>query len=1157
MTCLLVFKGSHTEQQVINNPKEPFTKKPFFHKPMKKFFSSIAMMLLAMVVCVPVKAQLHLYWSIGSDCVTEPQAGAYYVVEGAGQNPNSTQDYLFGSTTTNNPTYDAIYQFEPAGEDESGSPLWRLLWVKEGKYLADPDKSGGAVSYTEAKSSAYVFTALPAIPSELGYKDAVAAGVDIRTYHYNGQDNAWREGCMVFCNKNYQTSSYRWFEWYPGSYGVMWDQYTTANIWNIFLAEPYSAYDQLCMFLGENANADGKFIPGNQPGQVPQELIDALVQAIADATELQNNPDAEDSVYEAAVQKVLDAIEACQKGMVQVSTGYYIFTNNPDAGRGNGHAVIYDRGTEMHWQEFDPSAGIKVENLQCIWEVMPAEDVENGFYLKNLKTNRYAGGQNSTNSVLPTTEAPEQVYFINPFPGTDLFVLEQKDQNAKYPALHAQGDGSKIVIWESVSGASAWALTSVDESIVKGLQEELKQVVLNEKYSSLLSEAKALYAKGFVYSADGVSADGVFTVGDGLLTSADKMVSNAKEPSEGAYADLLDGSFDTYFHTVWSSGDYASLVHSLDIELDEAIDILVIKYAKRPTDGGGNPYKVHVYASNDTVGGNWTDQGYMYCSYPWSIMMSDGTEKANQAGSAHAAMDGKYKYVRLAVEETTGMSYTNGNLYWYLSELRAYPGYYDKTKSLIEAVPADVRKNYEDAIAKAEKLVEGNVTQADIDELQAAYDTFKANFPDPEIVKSMLAEAIAQAEAAVEGEGYGYFAEGSKAALEAVIESVSAKVKDVMTTAEVNAAKSELEAGLKAFNNGLMKPADGAYVFIRSASASTETNSPADKYLYAKDNSESSKGIFRWGELNLDNISAELNFMWKVIETEGGYMLQNAATGTYIDATEEAQYYTGMSYDEEVVQIQSAKVGGAFNIVLNDNVFLMAYTDGGSMVSWGEANGADNCAFAFEDVEEWDAIHTLKFEGSYARIISLPFALNGYLDSEVVLYSVLGSKDNALQLKQYGTEETIPAGTAFIMIPETGVQSAQLFCEAQELSELTYNFESVDNNGLVSTVRATKVGADLVLLFEGDLLNTVEGETVSANSGYLKAILPTEETGDVSIAMPEDLNIPNGINQIVTVKNPSNTGVYTITGVKVRNNMNIQGLPKGIYIVGGQKVLVK
>ena len=34
-------------------------------------------------------------------------------------------------------------------------------------------------------------------------------------------------------------------------------------------------------------------------------------------------------------------------------------------------------------------------------------------------------------------------------------------------------------------------------------------------------------------------------------------------------------------------------------------------------------------------------------------------------------------------------------------------------------------------------------------------------------------------------------------------------------------------------------------------------------------------------------------------------------------------------------------------------------------------------------------------------------------------------------------------------------------------------------------------------------------------------------------------------------------GVYTITGVKVRNNMNIQGLPKGIYIVGGKKVLVK
>lgn len=1132
---------------------------------MKKILSPVVMMLFVLVGLLPAKAQTQLYWSVGSDCVVDIQEGAYYVLEGAAYNPNSLTDYLWGNTTTGTPSYETIYQFKSAGETAEGYKLWRLYWVSEGKYLENPSSSSAAVTYTASKAKAFVFTVLPAVPSELGYKDQLAADpeTNLRSYHYNAQDHACTEGCVVIANKNLD-SGVRWFEWYPGGYGVMWQQYTTANIWKIFPAEPHPAYDQLCMYMQENGDVADKFEAGDQPGQVPADLVDALKTAVENAQALTNNPDAENSEYEAALQAVIDAIAACENGKILISEGYYVFTNNPSlAGsnlRGEGIATIIDKGTEMHWSKFDVSAGFKAENMKSIWKVTKADNDDHGFYMQNMDTKRYAGGQSSTNSVVPTTQDPQQVYYINRVAGTELYSLDQKEQNASYPALHAQGDGSRIVIWSSDAGASNWALTPVEESVITALEDELKQVKLNNEYATLLSQAKSVYAKGFTYSVDNVSNDGVFTVGDGLVTSGDKFVSNAFETQEGAncsYAGLLDNSFDTYFHSVWSSGDYASFYHCLDMELSEAVDVLVIKYAKRPNDGGGNPYKIHVYASNDTIGNNWTDQGYMYCSYPWSITLSDGNEKASQAGMASTGFDGKYKYVRLSVEETTGMSRTNGNLYWYWSELRAYAGYYDATKSLIEGVPADVRTAFETAIATAEALAEGNATQADYDALEAAYEQFMANFPDPQIVKDLLASAKKQAEGVEEGEGYGYFLPGAKEEIEAVIAQVEPLIKDVMTIEEVNAVRTQLEAALAAFNEKLQKPADGAYVYILSAASDEAVNG---KYLYAKNNSESTRGVFCWGEINSDTKDSELNYMWKVIKNENGYSFLNAATGTYMRAMPEPQYYTGMTYEQDNIQLQTTGVGGTFNFIFNDGVYLMAYTDGSSMVSWPEASGADYCAFAFEDVEEatdWLGEYRYNITGDYAQVVSVATDINGYYDNEVKLYSVLGHKDNNIVLKQYATDALIPAGTPFILVPEEGVNTTFFLASTTNLNELTHNVEPVEANGLISTVRSKSLDAGYAYLFEGEMLNTVDNDVIAANSGYFNKVVATDEEGDLLIPFSADVELPTAIQQVIVNGVTKANGVYTIAGVKVRQNNNLQGLPKGLYIVSGKKVLVK
>ena len=77
------------------------------------------------------------------------------------------------------------------------------------------------------------------------------------------------------------------------------------------------------------------------------------------------------------------------------------------------------------------------------------------------------------------------------------------------------------------------------------------------------------------------------------------------------------------------------------------------------------------------------------------------------------------------------------------------------------------------------------------------------------------------------------------------------------------------------------------------------------------------------------------------------------------------------------------------------------------------------------------------------------------------------------------------------------------------------------------------------------------------NSGYFVEVPATELDGDVVI--PVD-GVLTSINAATVVKN-ENVSVYSLSGVKVRQNVKAgvatNGLPKGLYIVGGKKVLVK
>ena len=1141
---------------------------------MKQAFTPLVMLFLMLTLSLQGKAQG--YWERGSEIVTEIKPGVKYLL----QNPwSSSPHYLSGTTATANPSDEAIYVFEEAGVSSEQYQLYRLKQAFTGEYLEDPDYSGGKVTMTKSVSRAFVFTALPGEPV---VATTVVDGKTVATQEwidanprtkYEPMEQSF-ENVFVFCNKTLNTE-FQVFEIYQGGINCTWYQYSNARIWHIYEATKLSAFDDLSNIIEDlfhGADASNAFVTGTAPGQVPEKYTKELVEAYNAVIQLlSEQDDKEPQVYIDAKERLSKAYKACVDNFVYVTEGFYFIDNNPNGDRpaygGGDNAYMKDNNGNLHWAHYTKPEVMTLDGTFFMWEVIAAEN--GGWYLRNVGTNRYAGGLKNTNVVVPSTTTASQLYNIDHIK-SDLFALNLVGQNEQFPALHADKNPDKrIVVWETQADASLWKFIPVSETDLENVNHELEQRRLNEAMLSLHNKAVEDYNNGFSYTAEGCTRDGIFSMEHNLITSADQMVSNAMELPENepgnSYANLIDGVFTTYFHTVWSNPAYASSFHYLDLRLNEPVKTFNIKYACRHNNKAGSPTKIHVYASNDTTNGNWISQGYMNCKYPYSVKWKDGEEQEvtrdNYAGIASLDMKDAYKYIRLSVEGTWANGKTNNNLFWYWSELRLYKSAYDPTISLIEAVPAELRQQLLDVLATSKsELDAGKATQKTYDALKATYDKFLEKFPKPQILRDLINEAQEQADNAQEGEDLGYFAPNAAQALKNVIESVKGAVKDVMTTDEINDLKSKLEVALANFNSKLIMPADGIFCYLKSATSSNAKGSAANNYLYAINNDVSQ---VKYG---LPKVTTDkLHYLWKVVKNDdGSFSFMNAATGTYIGNPKENNKFVLMSLDKDSVSLRSAKAPGQFNFVCAENVFYNAQPGTNNLVTWNTANGSDNSAFIIEPIEKmnspWDRMSVyIELESNEAKIMSYPFSINGEAANST-LYKVLGLKDDFLELEAYTYDDIIPEATPFIMIPNAGeeLNSITIYL-GTELSNkdlnFKYVFENQEQNGMIATLRAEKDIIGGGILFDNNVISAVEGDVSAANSGYFYK-MPEETTQSGTYQMTFPTSITTGVQDVIIIPQ-QNSAVYTVTGIKVRNNANTKNLPRGIYIIGGKKMFVK
>ena len=364
--------------------------------------------------------------------------------------------------------------------------------------------------------------------------------------------------------------------------------------------------------------------------------------------------------------------------------------------------------------------------------------------------------------------------------------------------------------------------------------------------------------------------DAPYTEKDGLITDASQLSSNAVEPQEGSLAELIDNDITTYFHSTWSQNNATGAKHYLQVDLNDAYRQIALKYSKRQVEvDNGSPVTLHVYVTNTPEDENsWTDLGTQTCAYDYDFG-NTGLLPLNFGDTA-------YRHIRLTVEETTGNSQANGNLFFYWSELHAYT-----RASQADKLTEATRTALTTAMQQAKAELDANLaTDATYEALQSAYNAAK--------------NEMSEGSRLVDFAKSSYLTAYSDKAL-----VVPAGVKAAVVTANGEGIRNDYR-----YNSGdviptgtgvLLKGGKGNSFYL-SASESTEM-APEDNLLHGTLNDEMTNvaGADKYYKLSYDRATGtEIGFYWGA-ENGGAFMNKGGKAFLAIPATLQAAQLTGFS----------------------------------------------------------------------------------------------------------------------------------------------------------------------------------------------------------------------------------------------------------------------
>lgn len=585
-------------------------------------------------------------------------------------------------------------------------------------------------------------------------------------------------------------------------------------------------------------------------------------------------------------------------------------------------------------------------------------------------------------------------------------------------------------------------------------------------------------------------------------------------------------------------------------------------------------------------------------------------------GVAYAHLDASYAYLRFSATKTqyNAGRPANNRGYFCLAQMNVWPTtgvvktVTPEYQEALSAAPEVYATLGEEINKAAAELAAGKATQAQIDALNAAIEAFKNNLPVPSRVTDAYNAAKAFLDAANTNNMIGTeLAQYSQETADA-LQTTLAKYEtfDKIDLVSINTAVNEINAAFSAFKGSVRLPEAGKFYTIKSAS--TKVVAEADKdsqgyqgaiynaIVYSTGNNKSnslsdansavrftfanhSSEVTADGETSLDAMMSSLSdsislkddasYVWKAETAQDGKMvLRNLATGMYLTGANGKLY---QSTEPTPILGEGVKPNVfRFNLGENANgVTQYMNTKGatGTVVPWKDP-ADENSYWQFNELADDDyttecfAIKGVTEGQFYA--CTFPVAITP--DGNAVPYTVLGVNEAKDKLILAEVEDEVPAGTPVILLADVLTNNGDgtvgnLTVGCEDLASAKFVFEPKVGDGLCGVLcEPVEIAETCGHLANGKIVTGAY--TVPCNGAYLANAAITAEKGKASIDLAKGVgDTLTGIDDAKVVVLPSVVNVYGINGQLIKKSVKAanatKNLPAGVYVIGGQKVLVK
>lgn len=585
-------------------------------------------------------------------------------------------------------------------------------------------------------------------------------------------------------------------------------------------------------------------------------------------------------------------------------------------------------------------------------------------------------------------------------------------------------------------------------------------------------------------------------------------------------------------------------------------------------------------------------------------------------GVAYAHLDASYAYLRFSATKTqyNAGRPANNRGYFCLAQMNVWPTtgvvktVTPEYQEALSAAPEVYATLGEEINKAAAELAAGKATQAQIDALNAAIEAFKNNLPVPSRVTDAYNAAKAFLDAANTNNMIGTeLAQYSQETADA-LQTTLAKYEtfDKIDLASINAAVNDINAAFSAFKGSVRLPEAGKFYTIKSAS--TKVVAEADKQsqgyqgaiynaiVYSTGNNKSnslsdansavrftfanhSSEVTADGETSLDAMMSSLSdsislkddasYVWKAETAQDGKMvLRNLATGMYLTGANGKLYQS----TEPTPILGEGVKPNVFRFNLGEDakgVTQYMNTKGatGTVVPWKDP-ADENSYWQFNELADDDyttecfAVKGVKEGQFYA--CTFPVAVTP--DGNAVPYTVLGVNEAKDKLILAEVEDEVPAGTPVILLADVLTNNGEgtvgnLTVGCEDLASAKFVFEPKVGDGLCGVLcEPVEIAETCGHLANGKIVTGAY--TVPCNGAYLANAAITAEKGKESIDLAKGVgDTLTGIDDAKVVVLPSVVNVYGINGQLIKKSVKAanatKNLPAGVYVIGGQKVLVK